>query len=43
MEYQEPKMDITYLDVETIVYTSLTGESSGGGIDVGGEGAHPWE
>lgn len=43
MEYQEPKMEITWLNVETIVHTSLTGEAGGGGVDVGGDGTNPWE
>ena len=43
MEYQEPKLETIYLDRETIVHTSLTGESGGGGVDIGGDGTNPWE
>ena len=43
MKYQEPTMEIMWLEMETIVRTSLTGEGSGGGNDVGGDGTHPWE
>ena len=43
MKYQEPTMEIMWLKMETIVHTSLTGESSGSGNDVGGDGTNPWE
>lgn len=43
MEYQEPKMEITWLNMETIVHTSLTGEAGGSGDNFGGGGTQPWE
>ncbi len=43
MKYQEPKLELLLLTMETIVHTSITDENWGDGPGIGGDGTQPWE
>lgn len=43
MRYEKPTIEITYLDTEDVIRTSLNVEQGGGGSNEGGDGTSPWE
>ena len=43
MEYQKPEIEMIWLNLENIICSSLDGEGSGDGENVGGDGSQPWE
>lgn len=44
MKYEKPEWEVIELKmVDIITQSSLTGESGGGGTDLGGNGEYPWE
>lgn len=44
MKYEKPEWEIIELQMfDIITQSQLSGESSGGGDDFGGNGKYPWE
>lgn len=42
MQYDRPIMELIVFKTEDVIRTSLTGEGSGGGPEVGGDGDQDW-